>query len=249
MSGYIDVSEATFERDVLQRSFEQPVVVDFWAEWCGPCRALGPILEKLATEADGTWTLAKLDVDASPQIAAAFGIQGIPAVKAFKDGKVVAEFTGALPEQHVRTWLTQLGPGEADVTFEHGRNAQRSGDLETARESYERVVELEPGHDGARRALAALDLRTRSAQLDRSELASRLETDPTDVAALKGLADLDAAEGDIATAVRRLIDGIERTAGDEREELRSHLLSILTPLPMDDPVAQKARKDLARVLF
>jgi putative thioredoxin len=249
VSTYIEVSEATFESDVLERSFEQPVVVDFWAEWCGPCRALGPVLEKLAGEADGAWRLAKLDVDSNQQIAAAFGIQGIPAVKAFKDGRVVAEFTGALPEQHVRQWLTQLGPSEADVKFEHGRVVEGRGDLSDARESYVRALDLEPGHVAARKALAALDMRLRSEQLDRDELLERVQKDQLDIDAVTGLADIEAAEGDHPGGVARLIAANERTSGDERDRLRTHLLSLLEPLAVDDPVAMGARKALARVLF
>jgi len=249
MNNHIDVSEVTFERDVLQSSFEQPVVVDFWAAWCGPCRALGPVLEKLAVEAAGAWTLAKLDVDSNQNIAAAFGIQGIPAVKAFKDGRVVAEFTGALPEQHVRTWLKQLGPSEADVTVERGHTAEERGDLDEARAAYVRALEHDPGHDVARKALAALDLRMRLDDLDRNELNARVEGNTLDIEALCGLADIAAAEGDHASAVARLIAAIEKTSGDERDRLRTHLLGLLEPLQVDDPVALSARRDLARVLF
>ena len=103
-----EVTDATFLTAVVERSHEVPVVVDFWAAWCGPCHALGPILHKLADEADGTWELATLDVDHNPVVSQGFRIQGIPAVMAFKDGQLVANFVGVLPEPHVRAWLAQF---------------------------------------------------------------------------------------------------------------------------------------------
>ena len=109
----LDVTEASFGVDVVERSRQVPVVVDLWAEWCAPCRQLGPVLEKLAVEAAGAWVLAKVDVDANPRLAQALQVQGIPAVKAVINGELVAEFTGALPEAQIRAWLAQLVPAAA----------------------------------------------------------------------------------------------------------------------------------------
>lgn len=155
MSGQwvIDVTDETFEKDVLERSQELPVVVDFWAEWCGPCRILGPTLEKLAEEGAGNFLLAKVDTDRAQQIAQIFRIQSIPTVIAFKDGKPTAQFSGALPEDAVREFLAGLAPSETDVKVAHADQLQADDPAATV-VLYREVLEDTPAHDGAKVGLA-----------------------------------------------------------------------------------------------
>jgi putative thioredoxin len=147
-STVIDVNERDFATAVVQRSASVPVVVDFWAEWCGPCRALGPVLERLASEMGGAFILAKVDVDQNQRLAAQFGVQGIPAVKAFRDGKVVDEFTGALPESQVRAWLKKLIPSQTDQLVEAAQRHEQS-DPDAAAALYRQALELDPTHSGS----------------------------------------------------------------------------------------------------
>ena len=249
MEQVLEVSEASFQRDVLERSRQVPVVVDFWAEWCGPCRSLGPILEKLAGEADGAWVLAKVDVDSNPRLASAAGVQGIPAVRAFKDGKQVAEFVGALPEPQVREWLQQLGPSAVDIEFDAAANLEVSGDIDGALAGYRRVLAAEPGRSEAAAAIARLELAQRAGDVDVAELQARLAADPADVDAALALSDAEMQRGERARALQRLVDLVRVTDGDERDRVRKHLLGLLETLPVDDPDALAARKALAAALF
>lgn len=149
-------AKSDFQTDVIAASKQKPVVVDFWAEWCAPCRMLAPVLEKLATEADGNWKLVKVNTDEQPQISAEYGIRGIPAVKMFYDGEVIAEFTGALPEVQVRRWLQDNIPTESKKFVAEAQAAREAGDLERAKELLEQAVAADATNFDARVPLARM---------------------------------------------------------------------------------------------
>ena len=243
----IDVTEETFVTDVIDRSHDVPVVVDFWAAWCAPCRALGPVLERLAAEAGGAWILAKVDVDANPRLAGALEIQGIPAVRAYKGGREVADFTGALPEPQVREWLAQLGPTVADLAYDEGASLEAAGRFDEAADRYRKALAEAPGHHAAATALNRVELALRTDGLDRADLERRAESG--DIDAVLDLGDLLAQAGDFEAAYGRLIDALRKTSGDERERIRQRLVALLDVPPQGDPRVNAARRAMASALF
>ncbi|HEY2954873.1 MAG TPA: tetratricopeptide repeat protein [Candidatus Eisenbacteria bacterium] len=155
-----------FERDVIERSRSIPVLVDFWAEWCGPCRVLGPIIERVAGDADGRWELAKVDTEAHPGITERFGIYGIPAVKLFVNGEVVDEFVGLMPEDEIRRWLESALPSPQDAAVAAARELLGRGSYAQAIEALRGVLAAEPHNAEARLALAEALLRVNPAEVE-----------------------------------------------------------------------------------
>jgi putative thioredoxin len=200
----LDATDQTFTTEVLERSKGVPVVVDFWAPWCGPCRTLAPILDKLAQEAQGRWVLVKLNTDENPETAARHQIRGIPAVKAFVGGQVVQEFTGAVPEPMLRRWLEQFVPSEGDLLVREAHELETAGRLSDARALYERAVARSPEHPAALLGLARLAAAHRSWDEVRAVLARvPIEARDRHAAALAGLElHLDVLDAPDADALR-----------------------------------------------
>ncbi|MFG2718290.1 tetratricopeptide repeat protein [Streptomyces sp. NPDC048416] len=272
-----DVDEASFERDVLTRSAEVPVVIDFWAEWCEPCKQLGPLLERLAVEYNGRFVLAKIDVDANQMLMQQFGIQGIPAVFAVVAGQALPLFQGAAPEAQIRETLDQLvqvaeerfgltgiavdpsaqGPaaeapvpvGPYDALLEAAVVALDSGDLAGAAQAYRNVLSDDPGNPEAKLGLAQAELLQRVQALDPAQVRKDAADKPADVAAQIAAADLDLVGGHVEDAFGRLVETVRRTFGDDREAARVRLLELFEVIGGDDPRVTAARTALARVLF
>ena len=272
MDVVFDIDTDGFPDAVLERSEEVPVVVDFWAAWCGPCRTLGPLLEEAVTSRGGDVLLAKVDVDANPELSQRFGIRGIPAVKGFRDGDVVAEFTGAVPRTHIEDFLDRLVPSEADRLTDRARDAAPADALEL----YERALGLEPRHRPAAVGLAELVLEddperalqllkphrpdpqadaiasraelVLSADADEDELRRRLAADPADGEAHLLLGRVLAAQQQHEEALAHLLEAVQ-LGGECREPAREQILDVFTILGDDHELVARYRPELARTLY
>lgn len=267
----IDVTEQTFQTDVLERSLQVPVIVDLWATWCQPCKQLSPVLERLAAEGGGTWVLAKIDVDANPRISQAFGVQSIPTVVAVAGGQPVEAFSGAQPEPQVRQWIQTLiaefrdrlpgikaaeqaagaaGPEEVpdDPRFTAAEDALERGDYPAAEAAYQAILAVEPANEDAAAALAQVRFLARAEQADPSSIA-KAEANPDDLDAQIAAADAEMAGDRAEQAFDRLVAAVGRSAGEDRDRVREHLIGLFELFPPDDARVSAARRALARVLF
>lgn len=258
----MDVDEASFERDVIQRSASVPVIVDFWAEWCGPCRTLGPLLERLAAEQAGRFVVAKVDVDRNPQLAEAFAIRSIPAVKAVLGGRIVDEFVGALPEASLRQFIARLMPTQADEAVARGLVAESSGDAATAEASYREALAEDPNHPAARLGLGRLFEQTRPEEalvelervlsgtperVDADRIAARIRLQGADGGAEKEL--LTRVERDPNDLAARLELGKTLAAKGAHEEALQHLLEVVRrDRTFEDDAGRKAMLDVFELL-
>jgi putative thioredoxin len=271
----VDVAEADFQATVVEASMTVPVVIDFWADWCGPCKQLSPVLERLARADGGRWLLAKIDVDANPRLGQAFQVQGIPAVFAVVKGQPIPLFQGALPEAQVRQYLDELlrvaeangvtgrvtagvAPAEApaesteeagDPRYDEAYDAIERGDYEAAAAAYRSLLESDPTDEDARLGLGQVELMRRTQSLDEGTVLREATQRPDDVATQCQAADLELLGGRVQEAFDRLIDVVRRTSGDERDQARTHLVGLFELVGNQDERVAKARTSLANALF
>jgi putative thioredoxin len=237
---YIDVTDATFQTDVVDRSTQVPVVVDLWAEWCGPCKTLGPIIEKVIDATGGRVVLAKVDVDSNPQIAQAFQVQSIPAVYALKDGKVVDGFIGAQPEQNVTAWVAGLLPSEEESKVQQ---LLAAGDEASLRQA----LDLEPDNATVITALAShlVESGDPQAKAEALDLLAKIpETADTRRIAAQARAANPDVPADVETQLAELLAKVK-----DDEDARQSYVDMLELMGPTDPRTAEYRKKLSTALF
>jgi putative thioredoxin len=270
-SWVVDVTEQSFQTDVVERSMQVLVVVDLWASWCGPCKQLSPILERLAEAGGGAWVLAKVDVDANQRIAALFGAQSIPTVIAIAGGQPIDAFAGARPEPQVKQWIKSLldalrdqlpgiraaeqgatgGQGRAepeDPRFIAAETALEAGDYAAAEAAYQKILATEPTNEQARIALAQVRFLARTETVDPAAVA-KADAAPDDVDAQIAAADAELAAEMPERAFERLVAAVQRLTGEDCNRARVHLVTLFELFPPADPRVISARRALARALF
>lgn len=269
----VDVTEATFEAEVINRSMQVPVVLDFWAEWCEPCKQLSPVLEKLATEYAGRWVLAKIDIEAEQRLGQAFQIQSIPSVMAVIGGQPVPLFQGAVAESQARQVIDEVlkvaaangvtgvvspdGDGDpqqpagppVDPAYDEAQAALDRGDIDAALAAFRTIAERSPGDAEAAGAVARCELLLRTKGADEPAARAHAAGAPDDIDAQIAVADLDMLRGAVEDSISRLVDLIRRTSGEDRDRARQHLIVLFSVLVPEDPRLAAGRRALANALY